>query len=185
MRTVLVVDPVSVGKMQAVLTTFPTKVARLVIRKALNAWGGVVKRIAVAHVKRGATGLLAKSISVNVVMPEASFYPGLQRGSKPPRVEVGPSRKVSGLATNTSTGRKRITLAKSRKIVAAGGKTVRVRPSRYAHLVEAGIAGTKHIQPSPFIGPAFEAGKTAGLEAMKRQLTNGIYEEAAKLNYRS
>jgi len=181
--TTLVIDPKTYAQMLAALATLPKKVGGLVVRKALSAWGGVVKRVEVAKAKRGATGLLAKSIKVNVVAPDESF--NILHHGKPPRVEVGPVKGFSGLATSTGASRRRLTVAKARKIVAAGGKNVRVRPSRYAHLVEAGIAGKKHITPAPFVEPAAREGAGPGMEALSRQLGKGIIEEAAKLAARS
>jgi hypothetical protein len=58
---------------------------------------------------------------------------------------------------------------------------VRRAPSRYAHFVEKGIAGTKQIEAAAFIGPAQEAGKVAGMNALSSKLEQGIAAEAAKL----
>ena len=161
------------------LAELPKRVGFRVLRVALFAWGGVVKRIQMANAKRGPTGALAKSSIVKVVIPDASA--NVAHHGKPPRVMVGPSRRAISFSGQIGGKEKRLTPGKARKYFARGGRVRVNRPSRYAHLVEKGIAGKKHIMPAPFVAPSVEAGRTSGMDIFTAKLAQGIAREAAAL----
>jgi hypothetical protein len=164
--TAIVFDATSVNRLIGNLNALPKSVGRKHLRIALNAWGGVVKRVAVAKVRRR-TSLLAKSLTVKVTIPAASFDP--RHHDKPARVMVGPARNVMRPVHRG----KAITEKRAANLRSRGTAVTRyAKPSRYAHLVEA---------IEPFIGPAQQTGATAGFEALRRKLQEGIEQEAAAL----
>jgi hypothetical protein len=177
-RAKLTFDDASYKRLLVNLKELPRRVGLRVLRIALNAWGGEVKAVAQSRVKR-VSGLLYKSLTVKVKIPAASFNTAHQ--SKPAYVMIGPSRSVSGLVRSVAGERKGVTLARLQKTGFRGNLVRRVRPSRYAHFVEKGIAGKKQIEAAAFIGPAQEAGKVAGMNALSYKLEQGIAAEAAKL----
>jgi hypothetical protein len=140
------------------------------MRIALNAWGGIVRDEARLNVLEE-TRLLKRSLSVKVVVPDASYNKA--HHGKPARVMVGPDRK-SVRAFLSRPGRDKVLSDKKATAhVLAGGK-VRVRkPSRYAHLVE-----KKH----PFIAPAAAVGAREGFDKLARKLKDGLEQEAHEAN---
>lgn len=172
----LKLDPQTYGLIQSALLLLPRKVYFRTLRRALNAWGGVVRDKARSLARRQ-TGLLAKSLKVKAVIPDASF--NVAHHGKPPYVMVGPSRDVVG---PVSAGRL-LSIRKATKRVLSGGHVQTRRPSRYAHLIERGHKNARGgmTQAYPFIGPAAAAGETAGMEKVRQKIQEGIYAEAAAL----
>lgn len=171
----LQINPHSYRQLMTNLSTLPRKVGLRVFRVALNAWGGIVKQEQKTRAKRGATGLLRKSPTVKVKIPDASF--NAAHHGKPAYVMVGPGRNVVGAVA----GGKKLSDKKALKRVLGGGKVQTRRPSRYAHLVERGIAGTKRITPEPFVEPSIRAGETEGMAKLASKLESGIAAAAASL----
>ena len=163
------IDQHSYGLLKSALILLPRNVGLRVYRVALNAWGGIVKRVQVTKARRR-TGLLAKSPKVKVKIPDASF--NAAHHGKPAYVLVGPSRDVVGPAYKGQ----RVSIRKATKIASSGGRIQTRRPSRYAHLVE---------KIDPFVGPSVEAGATAGMAVFTSKLSQGITAEAAKLAARN
>lgn len=153
------------------LAQFPRNVAFLHFRKGLNAWGGVVRNKARTLARRQ-TGLLQKSLTVKVKIPDRSY--NIKHHGKPAYVMVGPSRRVVAPVVSG----KKLSIRKATKRVLGGGRVQTRRPSRYAHLVERGHGGG---QAHPFIGPAQEYGKTVGMDALFDKLRQGIAQAAAAL----
>lgn len=183
------IDPHTWALMQSALYLLPRRVGFKVLRKALMAWGGFVKKRA-QELAPDETGLLKKSLKVEAVIPDASF--NVKHHGKPAYVMVGPSRKVVGY----TVGGKLTTQRRAMKIAAAFGTYQRRRPSRYAHLVERGtkphdikVGGRIIRHPGskahPFIGPAQAAGATTGMALLRTKLESGIMQEAAALASRN
>lgn len=165
MSTSIRVDQRSYRRVMENLSLLPRRVGIRVYRIALNAWGGVVKQVAVSRARRR-TGLLKKSQVVKVKIPDASY--NVKHHGKPAYVMVGTSRD----AVAPFAGNKKLSVRKATKRVLSGGKVRAVRPSRYAHLVEARF---------PFIEPASRAGEGPGFLKFEQKMAQGIAAEAAKL----
>jgi len=178
MTTTLQFDQRSYQRLVSNLSVLPRRVGLKVYRVALNAWGGVVKAVQIARARRG-SGLLAKSPGVKVTIPDASY--NIKHRGKPAYVIVGPRRSVTGLVREVAGQTKSVTLARLKKTGFRGNLVRRVRPSRYAHLVEKGIAGTKHITPDPFVEDSVVAGRGVGMAKFEAKLGEGINREAAAL----
>lgn len=161
----LAIDTASYRQLMSNLAELPRRVGLRVFRVALNAWGGTVRNFAKVKARRE-TGLLQKSLKVKVAIPDASY--NVKHHGKPAYVIVGPARGVEGLVQNGRT----VTRAKLEKTGWRGNRVTKRRPSRYAHLVE---------RRYPFIGPAQEHGKTAGMAVFADKLGQGIDKEAAAL----
>ena len=176
--TAIQLDPRTYGLLKTALVLLPQKVGLRVLRVALNAWGGIVKRVEQTKAKR-VSGLLARSPRVKVTIPDASW--NVNYHGRPPSVAVGPGRDVVGPVAIVGGKSRVLGVRRATRFVLGGGRVRTARPSRYAHFVEKGIAGKKHITPAPFVAPAVEAGKAAGFQKMQSKLTEGIAAEAAKL----
>ncbi len=161
----LAIDTASYQRLMSNLALLPRRVGLRVFRIALNAWGGTVRNFAKSKARRE-TGLLQKSLKVKVKIPDASY--NTAHHGKPAYVIVGPARDVVGPVANG----KLLSIRKATKRVLSGGRVKTRRPSRYAHLVE---------RIDPFIGPAQEHGRTAGMAVFEAKLSAGITAQAVAL----
>jgi len=177
--TTITIDEASYRRLLSNLALLPRRVGILVVRKAMFAWGGVVKPVMQAVVKRGPTKALSKSLKVDVVIPDASY--NIKHHGKPARVGVGPSTRAIAFSASIGGKEKKLSNRKAREHFAGGGKVRISRPSRYAHLVEKGIAGKGHVAPNPFTAAGQAVGNTAGFAKFQNKLSEGIAAEAAKL----
>lgn len=165
MTTRIIVDQASVAKLVKNLEVLPRRVGLKVFRIALNAWGGVVRNTSRSLARRQ-TGLLRKSLTVKVKIPDSSY--NVKHHGRPAYVIVGPARNVVGPVASG----KLLSIRKATKRVLSGGKVQTRRPSRYAHLVE---------RRYPFIAPAARAGETSGFEKFATKIREGIAAESAGL----
>lgn len=182
------------------LTELPRRVRFKHLRIALNAGGGIVSRAAASRARR-VTGLLAKSIGVKVVIPDASFNEA--HHGKPAQAIIGPKRKsgrfmrVSAAGNLIGFGKAQKALQAKRKQLAGFGIHPLAReqiavamtkqaeqgaiyrnPSRYAHLVE---KGTKRSRAFPFLAPAIAATRAQVVETIGRKLHEGFESESRVL----
>ena len=160
------------------LSVLPKRIGLRVFRVALNAWGGVVKQAQKSSWKKR-TGLLRRSPTVKVKIPDASY--NVAHHGKPAYVIVGPGRDVVGPVTKINGKSRLLGIKRATKFVLGGGKVKTARASRYAHLVERGIAGTVRIAPNPAVAMSVAAGETAGFTKLTQKLEQGIAAEAAAL----
>lgn len=188
----MLLDKGTLNQLLANLRALPRKVGQKHLRIALNAWGGVVRTKARQFVRKQ-SGLLDKSLSVKVVIPNASY--NTAHHGKPPYVLVGPGRRkgrfvnpetlrnVGAANRFANTLRKQLNEAKAanplrRETLAvkatqrAYPKAVYRNPSRYAHLVE---------RRYPYISKAQDYGKRDGMAALFNRLREGIQKEARAL----
>lgn len=172
MTAKLFIDPRELARFTRAMAQLPPRVGFLQLRKAMSAWGGIVKAEAVAQVPQD-TKLLKKSLAVGKpIIPDSSW--DVRHHGKPAKLFVGPRRRFVAVTQfrQLKSGR----LKASQRIVKLrhGQKlaTTAKRASRYAHLAE---------MRKPFIGPAQRAGNTRGLAKFKQKLGQGIEEEARKL----
>jgi hypothetical protein len=149
------------------LGLLPRRVGLLHLRKALSAWGGQVKNVAVSMAPR-ATGTLVKGLKVDVRIPDASY--DTRHHGKPARVLVGPLRRFGKVivARQLKSGViKRRT--KTAKFKLGAPQPVGFIPiSRYAHFDK------RYME---------EAGKVGEMQTqvIMQKLTQGVAQEAAKL----
>jgi hypothetical protein len=160
------------------LAELPRRVGLRVFRIAFNAWGGVVKADAIAHVKK-ISGFLSRSLTVKIKIPDASY--NVNHHGRPAYGMVGPNRRAVKAQARIDGKDKFLSVRKATKRVLSGGKVRAYKPSRYAHFVERGIAGKAHTPPNPFIAMAEKTGETRGMAAFANKLATGIAAEAAKL----
>lgn len=188
----MVLDKSTLDKLLLNLRELPRRVGQKHLRIALNAWGGAVRAHARRFVRKE-TGLLDKSLSVKVVIPNTSY--NVAHHGRPPYVLVGPGRR-KGRFINPDTLRNigaanRFANTLRKQLNAAGTanplrretlavkatrraypKAVYRNPSRYAHLVE---------KRYPFIRKAQEYGQRDGMAALFNRLREGIQQEARAL----
>lgn len=167
--TAIAFDRSSVEHLMHNLAELPRRVQGKHERIGLNAWGGVVKNVAVAKVRED-TKLLKRSLIVKVTVPKMSW--NAAHHHLPSRAQVGPSRKAIGFVASVRGNVKKVTARKAAKLTQQGVKVRTRKPSRYAHLVE---------KLDPFIGPAQQAGATAGMAKLALKIRDGIAQEATAL----
>lgn len=203
----IVIDQQTLNQLLANFHRFPKRFGFKHFRIGLNAWGGIVKNKAAENV-RVDSGTLKKSLSVKVVIPDASY--NVAHHGKPAYVLVGPGRKKGRFLRVKNSGgyvgyaKAQRALTAERKRLAAGkiGKPLERElmavsaarkqfpdaifrnPSRYAHLVEAGHGGPRPAKAYPFIEPARRAGESEGVNALFNKLRDGFAETAAVLAIR-
>lgn len=156
------------------LSVLPDKIAQNVLRQAVAAGAGEMKRAAKRRCPRR-TGKLAKSIKFK--------YKRIGRGSRSGRVyyQVGPSEKYGHLV-EFGTSSHVIKPSLSRRIKKkARGEAV----SEYWGLGKDGRFGKKVDHPGgtakPFLRPAFDEGRSEIIGAMRKRMFKGIEREARKL----
>lgn len=159
-------DQQSFKQLMGNLIELPRRVGLRVFRIALNAWGGIVKSHEKRLAHRGATGLLARSPTVKVRIPDASY--NVKHHGRPAYVMVGPDRRL----VRPFAGGTTLSIKKATKRVLSGGRVHVRKPSRYAHFVEKNF---------PFIEPAQRAGASEGMAAFAGKMREGIELEAAAL----
>lgn len=156
------------------------------VRIALNAYGGVVKRAAMAGAPKG-SGLLGKSIRVKVKVPDASYNKA--HHGKPAYVVIGPGRGIFGFKTKTGRVGAKTLAAGMKQIDKRGGsfQTVKERSrflggrlgiykrraSRYAHFAEKGRKGTGG---SHFLEKAATSTMPTAMAALQNKMASGITE---------
>lgn len=182
------------------LNVLPRRVQFKHLRIALSAAGGIIRTRAVMLARRQ-TGLLAKSIGVKVVIPDAS-YNSAHHG-KPAYVIIGPKRRSGRMIhadTLKSCGLAQRALKKSRAGLKEEGSgrsvgltrertavklTLRKfagalyrNPARYAHLVE---KGTRRTRAYPFLDPAAQQSRPAAFSAFAEKIRIAVNGEAGTL----
>ena len=80
--------------------------------------------------------------------------------------------------TNTKKGEVLTLIGPSRRIQGTDKNGNKVRPARYAHLVEFGYG---RQSPQPFIRPAYESSKDAALAKYRDELRPAIEQAAARI----
>jgi len=145
-------------------------------RIALNAAAGVIRDAAKVLANKE-TGLLGKSLSVKVKVPEASR--NAKHHGKPAYAVIGASRKMIRPVNRTAKGKlKAVGAARARKLNIT---TVR-KPSRYLHLVEKGhkTPGGGFVRGSGFMAKAARrAGPLAARKGIQK-IQQGIAAEASR-----
>lgn len=156
------------------LSVLPDKLAAKVLRQAVAAGAGAMKRAAKSRCPRR-TGKLSKSIKFK--------YKRIGRGSRAGRVyyQVGPSERYGHLVEFGTTAHV-IKPSLSRRIKKkARGEAV----SEYWGLGKDGRFGKKVDHPGgtakPFLRPAFDESRDEIIGAMRRRISIGIEREARKL----
>lgn len=146
----------------------------------LNAAGGIIRDAAVANVPAD-TGLLRKSIKVDVKVPDLSY--NTAHHGRPARAKIGPSTRVIGVKSYTKAGKQRKGFKTVRLKQGATFRSTARRPARYAHIVE---KGTKRGMPaSRFLARAVASAGEAAKAKCVEKIRQAISEFAARRSARS
>lgn len=201
MTASLLINEKSLSRTLATLGEFPRAVQNKVVRIAVNAGGGVIKK-SEESLAAPLSVVLSKSVRVKVKVPKASF--NVKHHGKPAYAIIGPSRSIVGLSTNKSGKVKELTEKQVAKGAPKGGTIKRGKPSRYAHLIEGGTKAHR-IKPKPggrlltdgyysfggavnhpgtrarsFVGAAIQQSGQQALDKMNSKLAEGINQQAAQ-----
>lgn len=156
------------------------------MRIALNAGAGVIRDRAKTIVLKK-TRLLARSLTVKVKIPNASYNPS--HWGKPEYALIGPSRRYFASSVPTQTARRflkgqgpvnrrKIQKTTGRRIPGSGYFGMKFA-SRYAHVVE---KGSKHMMGYSFLDTAVRTEGDVAQRKIIRKLEDGLKQEAAALS---
>ena len=146
-------------QLKAALQELPKRIGRNVLRGAIGAGAAVIRKEAQAR---------------------APVYTGSVAKGHPPPGTLRRSIYQTQVRELSSDTRQvfRVGVRKGKQFRKQGKKGNLSQDAFYAHMVE---FGTVKMTARPFLRPAFEARKSAAVEAIRAYLARRIPEEAAKL----
>jgi len=150
---------VGLKELQAALKELPDRIAKNVLRGAVNAGASIIKKDAVAR---------------------APVFTGPVSAGHPPPGTLKRAivqKQIKELSSQTKQTFY-VTVRRGKQYRNQGKKGNLSQDAWYAKFVE---FGTSKMPARPFLRPAFEAKKNEAIEAIKAYLTKRIEEEAAKL----
>ena len=190
-----------VKETQHAMRHVPRQVQFRHLRIGMNAGCGILKRSAQGYIN-DETGLLSKSLSVKVKIPDASH--NRAHHGKPAYGVIGPKRNFVRASVRAASGKSRLLSDKKAFNRVMGGGRVSVRnPARYAHLVHGGtkshVVSAKRVKklsdgrtifgssvtvrakPNRFLSKAVASSGAAAQAKVVSKLHEGLIEESQKM----